>query len=107
MITLKFSLPTLALYQWDLVGSPQQAKQSDIWIRRPNRNILVDLSMYDIFDNGPENVILGTLQISGNFIALYLPCMDIILIFDINTQGGIEVQVIELDFDFEVSLIVG
>jgi len=98
------SLPTLALYQWDLVGSPQQAKQSDIWIRRPNRNILVDLSMYDIFDNGPENVILGTLQISGNFIALYLPCMDIILIFDINTQGGIEVQVIELDFDFEAFL---
>lgn len=63
---------------------------------------MVDLSMYDIFDNGPENVVLGTLQISGNFIALYLPCMDILLVFDINTSGGIEVQVIELDFDFEV-----
>lgn len=99
------SLPTLALYQWDLIGSPQQAKQSDIWIRRPNRNILVDLSMYDIFDNGPENVILGTLQVSSSFIALYLPCMDIILIFDINnTNGGIEIQVIELDFDFEAFL---
>ena len=60
--------------------------------------------MYDIFDNGPENVILGTLQVSNNFIALYLPCMDIILIFDINNaSGGIEVQVIELDFDFEVN----
>merc|ERR1712193_331982 len=60
--------------------------------------------MYDIFDNGPENVVLGTLQISHHYIALYLPCMDIILLFDISNGGGIEVQVIELDFDFETFL---
>ena len=30
-----------------------------------------------------DNVVLGKLQINKNFIALYLPCMDIILLFDI------------------------
>jgi len=98
------SLPTLALYQWDLSSSacPERNNCDDrdsIWIRKPNRNILIDLSMYDIFDS--DNVVLGKLQINKNFIALYLPCMDIILLFDIAQSGKIEVNVIELDFDFE------
>ena len=60
------SLPTLALYQWDLsssacpernpgVGCHDSNLENDrdsIWIRKPNRNILIDLSMYDIFDSG-------------------------------------------------------
>ena len=58
------SLPTLALYQWDLSSSAcpernpgvgchdNRDDRDSIWIRKPNRNILIDLSMYDIFDSG-------------------------------------------------------
>ena len=39
-----------------------------------------------------DNVVLGKLQINKNFIALYLPCMDIILLFDIAQVKNIGVS---------------
>ena len=42
-------LPTLAVYTWDMLSGPSR-DGSDLWSRRATRQILLDLSMFDIFD---------------------------------------------------------
>lgn len=97
-------LPTLAVYTWDLFSTPHrtesgagQGSKSE-WSRRASRQILLDLSMFDIFDC--EDPSLGTLHISGSHLALYLPCCDVLLLFDLSQSNNIQLEVLRLDQEF-------
>ena len=99
-----FRLPTLAVYTWDLFSTPHRAESGpnqgskSEWSRRASRQILLDLSMFDIFDCEEPN--LGTLHISGSYLALYLPCCDVMLLFDLSQSNNIQLEVLRLDQEF-------
>lgn len=86
------------MYTWDLFSAPSRDGTESTWSRRASRQILLDLSIYDIFDC--DDPCLGTLHISKNYLALYLPCCDVLLIFDLSQSNNIQLEALRLDQEF-------
>jgi len=85
------------VYTWDMLSGPSR-DGSDLWSRRATRQILLDLSMFDIFDL--DDPCLGSLHLSGQSMALYLTCCDVLLIFDLSQKNNVQLEVLTLDQEF-------
>jgi hypothetical protein len=81
-----------------MFSAPTDLLKENRFCRRAGRQMFLDLSMFDIFDCDDPN--LGTLHISKSQLALYLPCCDVLLIFDMSQNNNIQLEVLRLDQEF-------
>ena len=47
-----------------------------------------------------SNQIFGSLHLSGQSMALYLTCCDVLLIFDLSQKNNVQLEVLTLDQEF-------
>lgn len=90
-------LPTLSVYTWNLGSEPIKDQSTEIWRRRPTRSIVLDLSMFDIFDD--DHPVLGDIHVSGKFVGVYLECVDVIVVLDLSRQKDVTIKAIHVGLD--------
>ncbi|CAG5109496.1 Oidioi.mRNA.OKI2018_I69.chr2.g4026.t2.cds [Oikopleura dioica] len=88
-------LPKLTVYTWNLAAEPTKSPSSSeigpIWRRPPTRTVALDLSNFDIFDD--DIPILGDVQICAKFVAVYLGCIGVVVVVDMQRDRDVSVKV--------------
>ena len=81
-----------------LAAEPTKSSSSDkIWRRPPTRTVALDLSNFDIFDD--DIPILGDVQISGKFVAVFLGCIGIVVVIDLRSDRNVNIKVSVLELE--------